>query len=58
MLFIEDVHRRMKWPVGRCTMLSAHLARAGVIGLGRVGVVRRAYRPSMKNTQKVSLHFF
>lgn len=48
----------MKWPVGRCTMLSAHLARAGVIGLGRVGVVRRAYRPSMKNTQKASLHFF
>lgn len=29
-------------------MFSAHIARAGVIGLGRVGVVRRTYRSSMK----------
>lgn len=40
LFFFKAIYLRKKWPVGR-------LARAAV-GVGRVGVVRRAYRSSMK----------
>lgn len=46
MLFIEKPCRNEM--ASRTLMFSAHIARAGVIGLGRVGVVRRTYRSSMK----------
>lgn len=50
LLFLKAIYLRMKWPVGR-------LARAAV-GVGRVGVVRRAYRSSMKIPKMHCGNFF